>query len=115
MRPDGADGAVVSHKWCADFASANQGLPYDPGTLWSEFLRSRRLKCSLCGGGGAAAGCALARCSATYHLQCALAPAAGVAFCMHSNSLACGKHAAALGPQQLPPRKLPPQAPLLQD
>lgn len=111
LRPSGGDGAVVSHKWCAEFASGGGGTPYACDTLWAEYWRSRSLKCALCGGAGAASGCARQQCLCSYHIPCVLDQPGSVYFCNRTPSLACARHASALGRQEGPPRPLPRPAP----
>ena len=56
----------------------------------SEVRRARRIKCAGCGRRGAATGCRVDRCQASYHLPCARE--GGCAFFVDNYMIACPAH-----------------------
>ncbi|KAJ7552342.1 hypothetical protein O6H91_06G051100 [Diphasiastrum complanatum] len=65
--------AVTVHKLCAEWAPEVYFTDDTVHNLTSEVTRSLKLKCSSCGGKGAALGCFLKRCPKSFHYPCARA------------------------------------------
>ncbi|KAL1781215.1 histone-lysine N-methyltransferase SETDB2 isoform X1 [Sigmodon hispidus] len=72
---------IAAHENCLLFSSAlvecenhdgpNKARNFDVKSVKKEIWRGRRLKCTLCNGGGATVGCELKFCNKNYHFVCA--------------------------------------------